>query len=308
MPVAVRHYLQFRDFSLEEYEYLFERTRWIKDMFKRYVPYQPLRDRTLAMVFEKHSTRTRVSFEAGMHQMGGTVITLMTRDTQMGRGEPIEDVARVITRMVDIVMIRTFEHSNIERFASQSRVPVINGLTNDYHPCQVLADIYTYVEHRGGISGKTVAWIGDGNNMCNTWIQAAQIFNFRLKIATPPGYGVDSARLAGVPAAQVEICGSPMDAARDSDLITTDVWTSMGFEAEAEARTRAFAGFMVDAPMMALAKRDALFMHCLPAHRGEEVAAEVVDGPQSVVWDEAENRLHVQKALMEYLLLGKIEQ
>ena len=183
--MELRHYLQFKDFTRDDYEYLFARTRWIKDKFKRYEPYQPLVDRTLAMVFEKHSTRTRVSFEAGFNQLGGSVITLLTRDTQMGRGEPLEDVARVISRMVDIVMIRTFEHSNIERFAAHSRVPVINGLTNDYHPCQVLADIYTYVEHRGSIAGKTVAWVGDGNNMCNTWIQAAQAFDFKLKVATP---------------------------------------------------------------------------------------------------------------------------
>jgi ornithine carbamoyltransferase len=185
--VAVRHFLQFRDFTLEEHEYLFERTRWIKDMFKRYVPYQPLRDRTLAMVFEKQSTRTRVSFEAGMHQLGGAVITLMTRDTQMDRGEPIEDVARVITRMVDIVMIRTFEQALIERFAAHSTVPVVNGLTNEHHPCQILGDLYTYLEHRGSIRGKTVAWIGDSNNVCNTWLQAAEVFDFNVRVSTPPG-------------------------------------------------------------------------------------------------------------------------
>ena len=192
--MAVRHYLQFKDFALDEYEYLFERTRWIKDMFKRYVPYQPLRDRTLAMVFEKHSTRTRVSFEAGMHQLGGTVITLMTRDTQMGRGEPIEDVARVISRMVDIVMIRTFEQAIIERFSEHSRVPVVNGLTNEYHPCQILGDIYTYLEHRGSIRGRTVAWIGDSNNVCNTWLQAAEVFDFNVHVSTPPGYEVEPER------------------------------------------------------------------------------------------------------------------
>ncbi|HET6265649.1 MAG TPA: ornithine carbamoyltransferase, partial [Usitatibacter sp.] len=300
-------FLQFRDFGRDEFEHLFRRTRVIKERFKNYVAYQPLVDRMLAMVFEKTSTRTRVSFEAGIYQLGGSSIVLNMGETQLGRGEPIEDVARVITRMVDIVMIRTFEHANIERFAAHSRVPVINGLTNDYHPCQVLADLYTFHEHRGAIAGKTVAWIGDGNNMCHTWIQAAPIFGFKLKIATPQGYGVDPARLAGVAPEHVEIAGSPRQAAEGADLVTTDVWTSMGFEAEADARTRAFSGFKVDAPMMALATRDALFMHCLPAHRGEEVAAAVVDGPQSVVWDEAENRLHVQKALMEYLLLGKID-
>jgi len=303
----VKHFLQFRDLGREELEHVFARTKVIKDRFKNYVVYQPLVDRMLAMVFEKTSTRTRVSFEAGIHQLGGSSIVLNTGETQLCRGEPIEDVARVISRMVDIVMIRTFEHAIIERFASQSRVPVINGLTNEYHPCQVLADIYTYLEHRGAISGATVAWIGDGNNMCNTWIQAAPMFGFKLNVCTPEGYGVAPARLAGVGREHVEIFSSPAQAARGADLVTTDVWTSMGFEAENADRLKAFAGFMVDAKLMALARPDALFMHCLPAHRGEEVSAEVVDGPQSVVWEEAENRLHVQKALMEYLLLGKID-
>jgi ornithine carbamoyltransferase len=307
MPVAVRHYLQFNDFSREEYEHLFERTRWIKDMFKRYVPYQPLRDRTLAMVFEKHSTRTRVSFEAGMYQLGGAVITLMTRDTQMGRGEPLEDVARVISRMVDIVMIRTFEQAIIERFSGQSRVPVVNGLTNEYHPCQILGDIYTYVEQRGSIHGKTVAWIGDSNNVCNTWLQAAEVFDFNVHVSTPPGYEVEPERAGLYGTDHYEVFEDPMKAARGADLITTDVWTSMGDEAESDERKRDFEAWRVDKPMMRAAKKDALFMHCLPAHRGEEVAADVIDGPQSVVWDEAENRLHVQKALMEYLLLGRIK-
>jgi ornithine carbamoyltransferase len=305
--VAVRHYLQFKDFSFEEYEYLLERTRWIKDMFKRYVPYQPLRDRTLAMVFEKHSTRTRVSFEAGMHQLGGSVITLMTRDTQMGRGEPIEDVARVISRMVDIVMIRTFEQAIIERFSEHSRVPVVNGLTNEYHPCQILGDIYTYVEHRGSIRGKTVAWIGDSNNVCNTWLQAAEIFDFNVHVSTPPGYEVEPERAGLYGTDHYEQFSDPMKAAKNADLITTDVWTSMGDEAQSAKRRKDFEAWRVDPEMMKAAKKDALFMHCLPAHRGEEVAARVIDGPQSVVWEEAENRLHVQKALMEYLLLGRIK-
>jgi len=305
--VAVRHFLQFNDFSREEYEHLFERTRWIKDMFKRYVPYQPLRDRTLAMVFEKHSTRTRVSFEAGMYQLGGAVITLMTRDTQMGRGEPLEDVARVISRMVDIVMIRTFEQAIIERFSGHSRVPVVNGLTNEYHPCQILGDIYTYVEQRGSIHGKTVAWIGDSNNVCNTWLQAAEVFDFNVHVSTPPGYEVEPERAGLYGTDHYEVFEDPMKAASGADLITTDVWTSMGDEAESTERKRDFEAWRVDKPMMRAAKKDALFMHCLPAHRGEEVAADVIDGPQSVVWDEAENRLHVQKALMEYLLLGRIK-
>ncbi|MBI2295388.1 MAG: ornithine carbamoyltransferase [Betaproteobacteria bacterium] len=305
--METRHYLQFRDFTREEYEYLFERARWIKDVFKRYVPHQPLRDRTLAMVFEKHSTRTRVSFEAGMHQLGGTVITLMTRDTQMGRGEPIEDVARVLTRIVDIVMIRTFEQAIIERFARYSRVPVINGLTNEYHPCQILGDIYTYVEHRGSIRGKTVAWIGDSNNVCNTWLQAAEVFDFNVHVSTPKGYEVEPDRAGLCGTDHYEVFEDPMRAAKGADLITTDVWTSMGDEAQATKRKRDFEAWRVDREMMKAAKKDALFMHCLPAHRGEEVAASVIDGPQSVVWDEAENRLHTQKALMEYLLLGRVK-
>ena len=302
----MKHFLQLRDFERAEFEHLFERTRVIKERFKNYVAYQPLADRMLAMVFEKSSTRTRVSFEAGIHQLGGSSIVLNTGETQLGRGEPIEDVARVISRMVDIVMIRTYEHAIIERFASQSRVPVVNGLTNDYHPCQVASDIYTYLEHRGPIAAKTVAWVGDGNNMCNTWIQAAAIFGFRLNIATPAGYGIDSARAIEA-GDHIEIFTDPMKAVAGADLVNTDVWTSMGFEAETEARERAFHGFTVDARMMSAARADALFMHCLPAHRGEEVSAEVLESPQSVVWEEAENRLHVQKALMEYLLLGKIE-
>jgi ornithine carbamoyltransferase len=299
--MELRRYLQFKDFTLDEYEYLFARARWIKDKFKRYEPYQPLVDRTLALVFEKHSTRTRVSFEAGMNQLGGSVITLMTRDTQMGRGEPLEDVARVISRMVDIVMIRTFEQKIIERFAEHSRVPVINGLTNEYHPCQIMGDIFTYIEHRGSIRGRTVAWIGDSNNVCNTWLQAAAIFGFKVRVSTPPGYEVEPERDT-IP---FDTYADPMEAVRGADLVTTDVWTSMGFEAENAERKRDFEDWQVDGEMMKLAKENALFMHCLPAHRGEEVAAEVIDGPQSVVWDEAENRLHVQKALIEYLLLGR---
>jgi ornithine carbamoyltransferase len=305
-PPAPRHFLQFGDFSRDELDHLFERTRWIKDRFKRYELYQPLRDRTLAMVFEKASTRTRVSFEAGMNQLGGIAINLTRHDTQLSRGEPIEDVARVISRMVDVVMIRTFEQSIIERFAAHSRVPVINGLTNEFHPCQILADVFTYIEHRGSIAGRTVAWVGDGNNVCATWLQAAAILDFRVHVATPAGYAVDP-RAAGLKdASRLAVFADPMDACRGADLVTTDVWTSMGFEAENEARRRAFVAFQVDAAMMAQAQPDALFMHCLPAHRGEEVAAEVIDGPQSVVWDEAENRLHAQKALLEYLVCGRV--
>lgn len=302
----MKHYLQFSDLRAEEYAYLFERTKTIKARFKNYEKYQPLTDRTLAMIFEKASTRTRVSFEAGMYQMGGSVVHLTTGDSQLGRAEPVEDSARVISRMVDIVMIRTFEQAKIERFAAHSRVPVVNGLTNEFHPCQILADVFTFIEQRGSIGGKVVAWVGDGNNMANTWLQAAQVLGFTVHVSTPGGYEVDP-RVAGVTDAGCwRQFADPAEACRGADLVTTDVWTSMGFEAENEARRRAFANWCVDAPMMALAKPDALFMHCLPAHRGEEVAADVIDGPQSVVWDEAENRMHVQKALMEYLLLGRI--
>ena len=305
-PSLLKHYLQFKDLRAEEYAYLFERTRIIKTRFKNYERYQPLVDRTLAMIFEKASTRTRVSFEAGMYQMGGSVVHLTTGDTQLGRAEPVEDSARVISRMVDLVMIRTYEQSKLDTFAAYSRVPVINGLTNEYHPCQILADIYTFIEQRGDIAGKVVAWVGDGNNMANTWLQAADVLGFTLHISTPGGYELDP-RLGGVAnPACVKTFKSPFAACEGAHLVTTDVWTSMGFEAENATRQQAFADWCVDTQMMSLAKKDALFMHCLPAHRGEEVAADVIDGPQSVVWDEAENRLHVQKALMEYLLLGRI--
>ncbi|MFA7239038.1 MAG: ornithine carbamoyltransferase [Sulfuricellaceae bacterium] len=305
--MQLKHFLQFKDLTRDELEYLFERTRRIKSQFKAYQKYWPLEDRTLVMIFEKASTRTRLSFEAGMQQLGGAAIYLNTRDTQLGRGEPVEDAAEVISRMSDLVMIRTFEQDIIERFASRSRVPVINGLTNEYHPCQILADIYTYIEHRGAIKGKTVAWIGDSNNVCNTWLQAAEVLDFNVHVSTPPGYEVEPERAGLYGTDHYEEFSDPMDACRDADLVTTDVWTSMGFEAENEERKRVFADWRVDAEMMRVARPDALFMHCLPAHRGEEVAAEVIDGAQSVVWDEAENRLHVQKALMEYLLLGRID-
>jgi ornithine carbamoyltransferase len=301
-----KHFLQLKDFAHPELDYLFERTRWIKDRFKRYEIYQPLRDRTLAMVFEKASTRTRVSFEAGMNQLGGIAINLNRGDTQLSRGEPIEDLARVISRMVDVVMIRTFEQGIIERFAAHSRVPVINGLTNEYHPCQILADLYTYIELRGSIQGRTVAWVGDSNNVCATWLQAATIFGFKLHVSAPPGYEVAARCVADTDSKNFEPFTDPVAACRGAHLVTTDVWTSMGFEDENEKRKRAFADWTVDAEMMSQAASDALFMHCLPAHRGEEVAAEVIDGPQSVVWDEAENRLHVQKALLEYLVCGRV--
>ena len=303
--MAVKHFLQFKDLSRDELNHVFARTGVIKQRFKRYETYQPLADRTLVMIFEKASTRTRLSFEAGMKQLGGSAIFLNTRDSQLGRGEPVEDAAQVISRMCDLVMIRTFEQTIIERFASQSRVPVINGLTNEYHPCQILADVFTFIEHRGTIHGKTVAWIGDANNMLYTWLQAAELLDFQVHAAGPKGYTVRP-MLAGTSIARLREFDDPMQAVCGADLVSTDVWTSMGFEAENAQRLTAFADFCVDQEMMALAKPEALFMHCLPAHRGEEVAAQVIDGPQSVVWDEAENRLHAQKALMEYLLLGRV--
>jgi ornithine carbamoyltransferase len=264
---------------------------------------EPLKNKVLGMIFEKSSTRTRVSFEAGMTQLGGSAMFLSPRDTQLGRGEPIEDTARVLSRMIDCVMIRTFEHEKVQAFAEHSRVPVINGLTDWVHPCQLLADMQTWFEHRGDIAGKTVAWIGDGNNMCHSYINAARQFDFKLHIACPEGYDPDPAVLA--PARErCAIFRDPMAAAEGVDLVVTDVWASMGQEEEQAQRRQAFAEFIVSEAMMARANDGALFFHCLPAHRGEEVAAEVIDRPDSVVWDEAENRLHAQKALLEFLLVG----
>ena len=240
-----------------------------------------------------------------MHQLGGAAIYLNTRDSQLGRGEPVEDAAQVMSRMCDIIMIRTFGQEIIDRFAAHSRVPVINGLTNEHHPCQVFADVFTYIEHRGTIAGKTVAWVGDANNMLYSWLQAAEVFGFHLNVSTPTGYDINPA-LVSSDNQRYTVFKNPADACDGSDLVTTDVWTSMGYEEENAARLKAFDGWIVDAAKMQRANKDALFMHCLPAHRGEEVAAEVIDGPQSVVWNEAENRLHVQKALLEYLVLGKI--
>lgn len=305
----MKHYLQFNDLTADEYAYLFSRAAVIKGKFKSYEKHHPLTDRTLAMIFEKASTRTRVSFEAGMYQLGGSVVHLTTGDSQLGRAEPIEDSAKVISRMVDLVMIRTYEQTKIEAFAAHSRVPVINGLTNEFHPCQILADIFTYIEHRGTIRGKTVAWVGDGNNMANTWLQAAELLGFTVHVSTPRGYEINEKLALGANGSRAhsyKFYSNPLEACAGADLVTTDVWTSMGYEAENEERKKAFADWCVDAEMMAAAKPDALFMHCLPAHRGEEVEADVIDGPQSVVWDEAENRMHAQKALMEYLLLGRI--
>lgn len=299
--MSVRHFLTLNDLSRDESRALIQRATELKAMQKDGQIFEPMKNKVLGMVFEKSSTRTRVSFETGMAQFGGHAIFLSPRDTQLGRGEPIEDSARVLSRMVDMIMIRTFEHETIERFAAYSQVPIINALTDQYHPCQLLADMQTWYEHRGDIKGKTVAWIGDGNNMCHSYINAAKLFDFQLQIAAPEGYLPDENILAGA-TTHASLAESPQAAATDADLVVTDVWSSMGQEEEQVAREKAFENYQVTPGLMALAKNDALFMHCLPAHRGEEVAAEVIDGPQSVVWDEAENRLHSQKALMEFLL------
>jgi ornithine carbamoyltransferase len=297
-----RHLLTLLDLTPEEARALLARAIQLKVMLRAGVDYRPLRHRTLAMIFEKASTRTRVSFETGMAQFGGHALFLSPRDTQLGRGEPIEDNARVLSRMVDAVMIRTFNHATIERFAAHSLVPVINGLSDLAHPCQLLADMQTYLEHRGDIRGRRVAWIGDGNNVCNSYINAAQVFDFHLRIACPEGFEPNPGVLA-LAGGRCEVVRDPLDAAAGADLIATDVWASMGQEEEQRLREVAFASYQVNDKLMSVAAADALFMHCLPAHRGEEVTAAVIDGPQSVVWDEAENRLHVQKALLELLLV-----
>ena len=297
------------DFSQDELSELIQRAIQMKQQWKSGEITQPLKQRTLAMIFEKSSTRTRVSFETGITQLGGHGLFLSPRDTQLGRGEVVEDSARVISRMVDMIMVRTFDHQQLLRFAEYSSVPVINALTDDYHPCQLLADIMTYVEHRGSISGKTVTWVGDGNNMCQSWMNAARQFDFKLNIACPKGYE-PSAELLEAVGKHAEIIPDIREAVASSDLISTDVWASMGQEEEQAIREAAFKGYRVDADVMACANDDAVFMHCLPAHRDEEVTAEVLEGSQSVVWDEAENRLHAQKALMEALAIhsGLISQ
>jgi ornithine carbamoyltransferase len=295
-----RHFLSLLDLTPDELRAIITRASELKTINQSGTLHETLRNRILAMVFEKSSTRTRMSFEAGMAQLGGHAIYLSPRDTQIGRGEPIEDTARVLSRMADAIMIRTFEHSKIERFAAYSEVPVINALTDMYHPCQLLADIQTWIELRGDIAGKTVAWIGDGNNMCHSYINAARQFGFNLHIAAPAGYTPDE-HLMTEAGQRVTLFDNPVEAAGDTDLVVTDVWASMGQEEEQARRVKAFADFQVNATVMSATKPDALFMHCLPAHRGEEVSEDVIDGAQSVVWDEAENRLHAQKALLEFL-------
>jgi len=299
--MTARHFLTLRDLSTDDLEALVRRAIVLKRLRERGDVHMPLTGKVLAMIFEKASTRTRVSFEAGMAQLGGTSFFLSPRDTQLDRGEPVEDTARVLGRMVDVIVIRANTQAMIERFAGHSRVPVINALSDLHHPCQLLADIQTWVEHRGTVRGRTAAWVGDGNNVCHSWIEAARQFGFTLRIATPKGYepNADIVEAAGAHAVLIH---DPKAAVQDVDLVVTDTWASMGQEEEKTERVKIFKGFTVDTALMRLAKPDALFMHCLPAYRGYEVAAEVIDGPQSVVWDEAENRMHAQKALLELLL------
>ena len=299
--MSVRHFLTLLDLSSDELHQLIERAIELKQWQKQGRIFEPLKNKVMAMIFEKSSTRTRVSFETGMVQLGGHAIFLSPRDTQFGRGEPVEDSARVLSRMTDAVMIRTFEHEKVERFAAFSVSPVINALTDQYHPCQLLADMQTWFEHRGDIRGATVTFIGDGNNMCHSYINAARQFDFQLRIATPASYRPD-ADIVAMAGKRVTLFEHPLEAAEGSDLVVTDVWASMGQEEEQSEREKVFARFQVNAELMAAANKEAIFMHCLPAHRGEEVTADVIDGPQSVVWEEAENRLHAQKALLEFLL------
>ncbi len=299
--MTCRHFLSLLDLTPDELHGVLQQAARLKNQHAEGEASDSLHNRSLAMIFDKSSTRTRVSFEAGMTQLGGSSMFLSPADTQLGRGEPIEDTARVISRMVDVIVIRTHQHEKVETFAVHSQVPVINALTDKYHPCQLLADIQTFIEHRGDIRGRQIAWIGDGNNVCHSWMNAARQFDFTLKIACPEGYEPDQELLAASDG-RVQLLRDPHAATADADAIVTDTWASMGQEQEKQVRQQVFADYCVDNTLMQQAKPDALFMHCLPAYRGAEVTADVIDGPQSVVWDEAENRLHAQKALLEFLL------
>ncbi|MFZ6049224.1 ornithine carbamoyltransferase [Pseudomonas sp. CR3202] len=299
--MSARHFLSLMDCTPQELNSLIRRGSELKDLRNRGVRYEPLKSRVLGMIFEKASTRTRLSFEAGMIQLGGQAIFLSPRDTQLGRGEPISDSAIVMSRMLDAVMIRTFAHSTLTEFAAHSRVPVINGLSDDLHPCQLLADMQTFLEHRGSIQGKTVAWIGDGNNMCNTYIEAAIQFDFQLRVACPEGYEPNPDFLAKA-GDRVKVLRDPREAVAGAHLVSTDVWTSMGQEEETAQRLALFAPYQVNQALLDLAAEDVIFMHCLPAHRGEEISIDLLDDPRSVAWDQAENRLHAQKALLELLV------
>ncbi len=299
--MSARHFLSLKDCTPQELVSLIRRGIELKDLRNRGVLFEPLKNRVLGMIFEKASTRTRLSFEAGMIQLGGQAIFLSPRDTQLGRGEPVADAARVMSRMLDAVMIRTFAHSKLLEFAANSRVPVINGLSDDLHPCQLLADMQTFLEHRGNIAGKTVAWIGDGNNMCNSYIEAAEQFDFQLRVACPEGYEPNAELLAQA-GERVQIVRDPREAVSGAHLVTTDVWASMGQEEEIAERHKLFEPYQVTRALLDTAAEDVLFLHCLPAHRGEEISEDLLDDPRSVAWDQAENRLHAQKALLEFLV------
>ena len=305
--MATRHFLTLLDASPAELDHLIRRAITIKQALKAEGPtYTPFPNHTMAMIFEKSSTRTRVSFETAMAHFGGHALFLSPRDTQLGRGEPIGDTARVLSEMVDIVMVRTFSHAGLESFAAASSVPVINALTDDYHPCQLLADVMTWTELRGEVRGKTAVWIGDGNNMCHSWINAARQFDFRLRICCPEGYEPRQDILAAA-GDRVTLLRDPAEAVAGADLVTTDVWASMGQEEEQAKREAAFAGLQVTEALLDRAADDVLFLHCLPAHRGEEISETLLDDPRAVVWQEAGNRLHAQKALIEFLLLGRVD-
>jgi len=299
------HLLTIAELTKQEIDKLIEMAATGKARHKMGIPHNPLRGKTLGLIFEKSSTRTRVSFETAMYQLGGDAIFISQRDSQIGRGEPIKDTARVMSRYVDGIVIRTFGHEIIEEYAKYSTVPVINGLTDLHHPCQVLADVLTIVEKKDGYEGVKVCWIGDGNNMANTWIEAAMVLGFELVLACPRGYWPHEGILKKAIAAnaKIRVTESVDEAAMNADVLNTDVWASMGQEEEAEARKKAFDGFQINSKLLGLAKKDAIVLHCLPAHRGEEITDEVMEGPQSAIWDEAENRLHIQKAILERLLV-----
>lgn len=299
--MAIRHFLTLQDLSKEELQQLLKRAIELKTAHRNGTADQPFSGKVLAMIFEKSSTRTRVSFETGMAHLGGSALFLSPNDTQLGRGEPIEDSARVISGMVDIIMVRTYGHDKLQKFTEYSSVPVINALTDDYHPCQLLADMQTYEEHRGSIQGKRVVWVGDGNNMCQSYMNAADMLDFQLIIACPEGYE-PSADLLEKFSSRVSVVRDPASAIVGADLVVTDTWASMGQEEEKQLREQAFAGFQVNEEVMSHAAEDALFMHCLPAYRGLEISDTIMESKWSVVWDEAENRLHAQKALVEFLL------